>query len=107
MVGAPVRGRRGVRRGPEQEPDGLLEPAGAVVPGDEGGEDRPLRGARIARKRAHRCDLPRVSITDVSAASRWPEGGGGGRAGPRMCRGLQTWPADLRLRSDGAYAPQV
>src|SRR3954447_22011858 len=106
MVGAPVWRRRGSRRGPEQEPDGLVEPPGAVEPGDEGGEDRPLRGARIARKRAHRCDLREVSITDA-AASRWPEGGGGGRAGPRRCTGSRTRPAELRFRSDGARETQV
>src|SRR4051812_11083959 len=102
MVGAPVWRRRGSRRGPEQEPDGLLEPPGAVEPGDEGGEDRPLRGASLTRKRAHRCDLREVSITDATAASRWPVVGVGGRAGPRRCTGSRTWPADLRLRSDGA-----
>jgi hypothetical protein len=47
----------GPRFGTEQDPEGLLEPAGAVTARDECGVDGPPRGTGLAGIAAHRVDL--------------------------------------------------
>src|SRR3954454_10188413 len=96
-----LRDATGPRFGVEQDPDGLLEPTGAVTARDECGVDDPPRGTGLAVSPTHRVGLL-LRPTWPARCHRATTGGEGEghRGGSWTCTESPGSCAVCRLRSD-------